>query len=209
MDGEIDHVCEEPLVTSIRARVQLSRAAVERLATEAGIGEFADEFFSALCDFDFVNGRVYEVIRSQREEYERRKPDEQYAEFYENGDDGGWDWEHLVPRKRGNKSGHDTLLELFDLLRVRWNALPKRDGKRRRKWTPEFDDSTGDPINATAHFFLGVAGLFASYSKTHCKSVVERASRRTHSPESKAKRAERNRRHQAEHRARKKAERHR
>jgi hypothetical protein len=200
---------EDPMVASIRARVKLSPEAVERLAIEAGIGEFADEFFSALSDFDFVNGRIYEVIRLDREEYEHRQPSSEYAEFYANGDDGGWDLEKLVPRKRGSRRGHDTLLELFDLLRVCWNALPTQRGKKRSKWTPEFDDSTGEPTNATAVFFLGVAQLFASYSEIHCKSVVERAKRRSHSPESKTRRAERNRKHAADHRARMRAERNR
>jgi hypothetical protein len=80
---------EDPLVTSIRARVQLNREAFQRLATDAGIGEFAEEFFSALRDFDYVNGRVYEVIRSQPDEYKNREPAGEYAEFYANATVGG------------------------------------------------------------------------------------------------------------------------
>jgi hypothetical protein len=196
---------EDALVASIRARVKLSLATVERLASDAGIGKFAEDFYSALRDFDFVYGRVYELIRLDREEYEHRQPGSEYAEFYANGDDCGWDLEKLVPRKRGNRQGHDTLLELYDLLRVQWNALPNEKGKRRVKWAPRFEEFDGEPINTTAVFFLGVAQMFASYSGVHCRSVVERASRRDRGPEKQARRAEQNRRYQAEHRARKRA----
>jgi hypothetical protein len=146
---------EDPLVTSIRARVQLNFEAFQRLAVDAGVGEFAEEIFSALRDFDYVNGRVYEVIRSEPDQYKKREPAEEYAEFYANGDDGGWDWKKLVPPKRGGR-GHDILWELFELLRVNWNALPSNPDKRLPRWSPAFEVQSGEtvPTNATGIFFL-------------------------------------------------------
>jgi hypothetical protein len=199
MNCEID-VDEDPLVTSIRDRVQLSLEAVQRLASEAGVGEHAETFHSALSNFDFVYGRVYEIIRRQRAEYEGRPCAPEWAEFYADGDNGGWDWKRDFPPQRGRPS-HDTLLELFDLLRIEWNPLPLDQKKKRPKWTPAFERQNGEavPINATGAFFWGIARLFASYSAANCASVADRARRRTWRPESSAKRATRRHAYAAEY----------
>lgn len=204
---EIDDVIEDPLVSSIRARVQLSFEAVQLLASKAGVGEHADTFYSALSNFDFVYGYVYEIVRRQRRNYELRPGESEWAEFYANGDNGGWDWERDFPPQRGRPS-HETLLELFDLLRIEWNSLPRDSKKRRPKWTPAYERQSGEtiPINATGAFFFEIACLFASYSAAHCASVVDRARRRTWRPESSAKRAIGRRAYAAEYLRHKRAE---
>ena len=153
VNWEMNNADEDPLVTSIRARVQLSFESVKRLAAEAGIGEHAEIFYSALVQFDFVYGRVYEIIRTQRAEYETRSCNSEWAEFYVDGDNGGWDWKRDFPPQPGRPS-HGTLLELFDLLRAEWNTLPPPQRETRPKWTPAFERQNDEtvPINATALF---------------------------------------------------------
>ena len=164
------------------------------------MGEYADKFYAALAAFDFVYGRVYEIVRTQRAEYEARSFDSQWAELYANGNGGGWDWERDFPPRRGRPS-HDTLLELFDLLRIECNTLPPSEEKKLPKWTPAFERQNDEtvPINATGAFFFGISRLFASYSAASCASVVDRARRRKWWPESIARRANLRRAYSAEY----------
>src|SRR3954453_19388687 len=159
IDSDID-----PLELEIRKRVKLSFASVSEVAASAGLESFAHKLFEELSKFGYVYGRLYEMLRTRRKQYDTRIPGVtgEWAEFYANGENGGWDWKADFPPKRGQPA-HDTLLDMYQLLEIFWKCLPPPSTKKRRKkWSPRFERQEGItvPYNDMGILFLGVARLF-------------------------------------------------